>query len=219
MAPWRGEESTPFPESTFTPWAHPGWLCWNEHAVEVQVADFLAALTYHHASVVGGNLLVIETGSGQGYVTRRIAKALQRSCHLWAFESDEDWNAYVGAQQWWMDNLQACLKQTETPTPNQMAQAKLVILDSNDTWRKQEIMLWKEMAPRDSLLFVHDTGSIHPPHDGHFTNGFLIKMLGLTGFWLENPRGSFLAQKGVLLPHKRYRALWDTTLEHVYSFE
>jgi hypothetical protein len=217
--PWNGAEGDLRPERKWTPWAHPGWLAWNEHAVELQVAEFLAKLGYA-IHEVSDDFLAIETGVGQGYVTRRLIGALNpATARIWTFESDLEWAGRLRQLDYWLSHLNACIKWETTPTPSQMKDASFVILDSMDPWRKMEMMLWAEVAPEGSVLFVHDTGTIHPTNDGHFSNGFMIKQMGLTGYWLENPRGSFMAQKGQLLPDNRYKALWDHTLEQIYSFE
>lgn len=161
----------------------------------------------------------METGTGQGFVTRRVAHILSGLGRLWCFESDHDWREELKGKEFFVENLHACIQKDPTPDWIAFRTADLTILDSNDPYRKAEICLWSELAPKGSLLFVHDTGTLHSPNDGHFTNGFLIKMLGITGYWLENPRGGFLAEKGSLLPHARYKALWDQTLENVYSFK
>lgn len=217
FAPWTKEPPV-VPESKWSPWAHPGWLAWNGHAVEVQVAEFLARL----ASVVASHIddpVVMETGTGQGFVTRRVAHTLSGLGRLWCFESDHDWRERLKGEDFFVTNLNACVKKDPTPDWIDFRTADLTILDSNDPWRKSEICLWSANAQKGALLFVHDTGTLHPPHDGHFSNGFLIKMLGLTGYFLENPRGGFLAQKGRTLPDPEYRVLWDEMLENVYSFK
>jgi hypothetical protein len=165
--------------------------------------------------------VAIETGVGQGYVTRRITKAVNptKVRGIWTFESDLEWAGRIRQLAFWPENLHACIKWEPTPTPKQMSEADLVILDSLDPWRKMEILLWSEVGKENSLLYVHDTGSFHPTNDGHFTNGFLIQQLGIPGIWLENPRGAFLAQKGLPVPEGRFKALWDLSLEQVYSFE
>jgi len=216
LKPWSIEP--PFQlETNFSPWGHPNWLCWNGHAVEVQVATFLSRLSYEVCSSSADPYL-IETGVGQGFVTRRVVDAIPETARLVCFESDHEWREGLKRLDFWTDHLNVCIRNEIFPDDADFRTADLVILDSNDPWRKIEIMLWQELAPEGSVMFVHDTGTIHPPYDGHFTLGFLIKLLGITGYWLENPRGSFLAQKGVTLPDDRYRALWDYTLEDVYTF-
>jgi len=217
LAPWTREPPLQ-PERDFSPWGHPGWTCWNGHAVEFQVADFISRLA-HGVATSFSDPYLIETGVGQGFVTRRVIDAIPDTARLICFESDWRWREGIKRFDFWTDHLNACIRNEIFPDEADFRTADLVILDSNDPWRKIEIMMWQELAPDGSVLFVHDTGTIHPPHDGHFTLGFLIKTLGLTGYWLENPRGSFLSQKGRVLPQDRYKALWDSTLEDVYSFE
>ena len=217
LRPWR-QEPTLQPERAFSPWGHPNWMAWNGHAVEVQVADFLSRLATEVATRSADPYLM-ETGVGQGFVTRRVIEAIPETARLMCFESDDQWREGIKRFGFWTDHLNACIRNDIFPDQADFRTADLVILDSNDPWRKIEVMMWQELAPEGSVMFVHDTGTIHPPHDGHFTLGFLIKTLGITGYWLETPRGSFLAQKGEVLPSTRYKELWDYTLEDVYSFE
>jgi len=218
--PWENNEGAVHPERDWTPWAHPGWLSWNEHAAEVQVADFLASLA-REQSADTDEWVCLETGVGQGYITRRIVSAVNPSKirGIWVFESDLEWSGRIRQLPFWPDNLHSCIKWEITPTPKQMQQADLVILDSKKPWRQIETMMWSEVGKEGSLLYVHDTGTLHPTRDGHFSNGFMIQQLGLEGLWLENPRGGFLAQKGSSEPKFKYKELWDRTLEQVYAFE
>lgn len=218
--PWEDVEGELGPERNWTPWAHPGWLSWNNHAAEMQVANFLAELV-RTASADNDEWVGLETGVGQGYVTRRIVKAVNpaKIRGIWCFESDKEWNGRIRQLPFWPDNLHSCIKWEISPTPKQMGEADLVILDSMKPWRQIETMMWSEVGKEGSLLFVHDTGTLHPTRDGHFSNGFMIQQLGIEGVWLENPRGSFLAQKGRDEPEGLYKALWERTLEQVYSFE
>ena len=218
--PWENNEGTVHSERDWTPWAHPGWLAWNGHAAEVQVADFLASLA-REQSADTDEWVCLETGVGQGYITRRIVSAVNpaKIRGIWVFESDLEWAGRIRQLPFWPDNLHSCIKWEITPTPKQMQQADLVILDSKKPWRQIETMMWSEVGKEGSLLYVHDTGTLHPTRDGHFSNGFMIQQLGLEGLWLENPRGGFLAQKGSAEPKFKYKELWDRTLEQVYSFE
>lgn len=223
--PWENNEGEVHPERDWTPWAHPGWLSWNGHAVEVQVADFLASLA-RESSADNDEWVCLETGVGQGYVTRRIVSAVNpaKIRGIWTFESDPEWAGRIRQLPFWPDNLHSCIKWEITPTPKQMQQADLVILDSLKPWRQIEMMMWSEVGKEGSLLYVHDTGtqddrSDHAS-DGHSKNRFLIKeVLELPGLWLDNPRGGFLAQKGREEPKFKYKELWDRTLEQVYVFE
>ena len=216
LSPW--EQEPPIqPERNFSPWGHPNWFAWNGHAIEVQVADFLSRLA-REVATSSADPYIMETGVGQGFVTRRVVDTIPEQARLVCFESDHQWREGIKSFDFWTDHLNACIRNEIFPDVSDFRTADLVILDSNDPWRKIEVMMWDELAPEGSVLFVHDTGTIHPPNDGHFALGFLIKSLGMTGYWLENPRGAFLSEKGKTLPSGRYSKLWDYTLEGVYSF-
>jgi hypothetical protein len=190
LDPWRGQEPKPYDERQNTPWAQPGWLAWNEHAVEVQVANFVADLAGFTT------MPIIETGVGQGFVSRRLPK------RTWGFESDGIWrNKVVGHHP--------MLADIPTPTWEHMDAAGLVILDSNEPFRIAELGLWWGVAQEGCILYVHDTGNGHPFWDGHFTLGQIVRSLKIPGAWLDNPRGSFVAQKARLEVSPSILKLWE----------
>lgn len=220
--PWENNEGELRPERDWTPWAHPGWMSWNSHAAEFQVADFLANVASMSSAGVD-QWVCLETGVGQGYVTRRIVSAVNPTMirGIWVYESDPEWAGRIRQLPYWPDNLHSCIKWEITPTPKQMQQADLVILDSRKPWRQIEMMMWSEVGKEGSLLYVHDVGTPNLPHQaGHSKNRFLIEdVLELPGLWMDNPRGGFLAQKGSAEPESKYKELWDRTVEQVHAFE
>lgn len=218
MGPYRGEMGSLRPERENTPWAHPGWLSWNQHAMEKQVVDFLSSfvreLSDHHQGMI-----VLETGSGSGYATVPMAKSLGRKDRMWCFESDDEWRRHILDAGFFQEQLNACLRGKPTPDAGEIATADLVVLDSNDPWRMAELCLWMAAAKTNCYLFLHDAGNGHPSWDGHYTLGQLVRSLKVPGKWLENPRGAFLAKKGQIKVDEWAERLWTRTLEHVYAFE
>ena len=209
LAPW-DQEPPLVSERDHTRWADPRWKAWNEHAVEFQVALFLQALARH----VSGHAIVIETGTGQGFVTRRVADALKPDSDLfWVFESDPLWRSRLMEHPWFFERLGVCLKDDPTPTWQQMGAADLVILDSNDPYRTAELFLWYSVGKPGSVLFVHDTGNGHPFWDGHYTLGQVIRSAQMPGMWLENPRGSFISVRDSVEVPEHIKAIWRSVLE------
>lgn len=232
------------PEREITPWAHPGWLAWNEHAVEIQVAGFLQGMVAEMAAS-SGQLVVLETGTGQGYVTRRIATEMsaQRD-QLICFESDPEWRNAMIDREWaygffdgwepnhvlgdprdWASTLEddimsgRFLSWRPTPDSLQYQAADLTILDSMDPLRMGELCMWAALAKPGSYLFLHDAGNGHPSWDGHYTLGQLVRTLQLPGKWLENPRGAFVARQDHEAVEPWVDDLWRSILERVYSSE
>lgn len=196
LEPWT-TEPTPYPERENTPWSEPGWLAWNEHAVEVQVADFLEKLS---VAVMENNpdAITFETGTGQGFVTRRLVG------NVMCFESDLAWRVALRDR-----NLVSQLSPHSSLTPDDYLVGDLFIFDSNDPYRLGEVCLWAAMGKPGSIMFVHDVGNGHPSWDGHYTLGQLIRTLRLPGMWLENPRGAFVAIQDSEYVSDWIREMWD----------
>ena len=216
LKPWDSEPGL-VPERRFTVWADPRWRAWNEHAVEFEVALFLQHLTQALSSRRRG-IVVVETGTGQGFVTRRVAEAINPERDvLWVFESDHEWRSELLGHHWFYDRFDACLKEAPTPSWEQMGAADLVILDSNDPWRLAELFLWHSCAKEGSILFVHDASPGHPTWDGHFLLAHAIMSSQIPGTFLENPRGAFVAVKGSLVVDQWILQLWTVVLEQTMA--
>ncbi len=173
-------------EQQFTPSAQPGWLAHNGQSPEVAVCDFVSKLIRMMQPK-----LVVETGVGQGYMTRTIVTALNGG-HLVAFESDDEWRQMLWGQQFWVDRrFVAELSPLPTPLHSDFVSADLAILDSEFDHRFPEIRLWNEYARPGSVALIHDTAD----SDGtvHQMMRAFIGDLGMTGVFLNNPRGCFLA--------------------------
>lgn len=202
LEPWT-KEPTPVSERTFTPWCDQRWMAWNQHAVEVQVAQFLQLLAQELRSQIK-NPYIIETGVGQGFVTRRIH---DNALHYRGWESDDDWRAAVSKlledePMLYVDPID------KTPKHEEIMDADLMILDSNDPFRTMEFFSWLSIGKEHSLVFVHDTGNQHPSWDGHFTLGQVIRSSKVSGFWCDNPRGAFIACRSKLEVPRWVVQLW-----------
>ncbi len=175
-------------ETEFTPWAEKGWLAHNGQSPEIAVCDFVRTLVRMMQPQ-----LVIETGVGQGYMTRTIASALSESGgKLVAFESDDDWRAMLYEQTFWFDRERvASLSPHFTPPVELVAVADLCVFDSDFDVRMAEIALWDLWAKAGAAALVHDT--MDREGTSHSLVRELIQDLGMTGVFLNNPRGCFLA--------------------------
>lgn len=184
---WTEYEET-VDEQTFTPWAEKGWLAHNGQSPEVAVCDFVRTLVRMMQPQ-----LVIETGVGQGYMTRTIAQALSGSeGKLVAFESDDDWRTMLYQQGFWRDREHTTsLSPHFTPPVELMAVADLTIIDSDFSVRFEEITLWDLWAKPGAVALIHDTAD--RDETVHQSVRELIRALGMTGVFLNNPRGCFMA--------------------------
>ncbi len=176
-------------ESSHTPWAEPGWQAWNNMSPELEFCEFAGTMVRLAKPAV-----VVETGVGQGFTTRRIARNLGGG-RLVAYESDHPWRAMLRGLEFFRG---ATIELSEEPTPSedQLRDAGLTVLDSDFSIRFEELRRWCRAAPPRALLLVHDSGNGHASRTGHARLRGLIEELGLTGTFLQNPRGSFLGVQG-----------------------
>jgi hypothetical protein len=187
MIGWDAEPE-PRDEGRCTASAEAGWLSWNCKSPEVWFCEKAAELVREHQPAV-----VIETGVGQGYVTRRIEKALPEGSRLLCFESDPAWHRLLEGTGFF-DN-ERLLLMARPPEAADFQAGGLCVLDSSFGQRKREIRLWKEHAPRGSVMLVHDVTERHDA--AHVCRRLydFIRGLDLDGEYLPNPRGGFLAVK------------------------
>jgi hypothetical protein len=177
-------------EREFTPWAEEGWDAWNGQSPEFQTCGFACALV--------GMMrpdLVIETGVGQGYMTRYLTEMLGEGQHLLAFESNDQWRTNMWSLPFWSDN-RFIVRLSEVPSPEwwMMAEADLCVLDSDFEYRFQEVEMWHQNAKPGAVALIHDT-SDHPDTVHNSLREFILQM-GMTGTFLKNPRGCFMAVQG-----------------------
>jgi hypothetical protein len=182
-------EPVPVDESTNTPWAEPGWHSWNDMSAEVELCECIAALAKLRRPA-----RVIETGTGQGFLTRRLKAALAPDQHLTCFESDPVWREALQALPFF-DGERVVMSDTETPAADDFALADLACLDSDVGFRLREVERWWEAAPPGALAFVHDAGNGHGPETIHSQIRETILALGIPGCFLANPRGAFIGIK------------------------
>jgi hypothetical protein len=178
-------------EIEFTPWAEPGWLSYNGMSPEVDVCEFFAMLVRLMKPT-----LVVETGVGQGYMTRAIIPQLSDGQMLLAYESDDVWRHEMEQRAFWFTNKHlATLAPEMSPPAAVLAGADLCFFDSDFPFRLLEIPLWYDNAKRGAVALIHDTGERHEAVTLHATVKELIVELEMDGFFLHNPRGCFVAVK------------------------
>jgi predicted O-methyltransferase YrrM len=178
-------------EIEFTPWAEPGWLSYNGMSPEVDVCEFVAMLVRLMKPTV-----VVETGVGQGYMTRAIIPQLSDGQMLLAYESDDIWRSEIAQQTFWLTHKhRVTLSPDVSPSAAVLALADLCFFDSDFPFRLQEIPRWYTNAKRGAVAVIHDTGERHEAATLHATVKELIVELGMSGFFLHNPRGCFVAIK------------------------
>lgn len=188
--PWFSDQQT-VDETEFTPWANKGWMAWNGQSPETDVCRFVQSLV-----TMMQPRLVIETGVGQGYMTRAIVPALRDGQHLAAYESDAEWRSMLWPLPFWVDNrFVVSLSPDPSPADENFLEADLCVLDSEFSVRMEEIERWHGCSKHGSVALIHDAGEHHDETTIHSAIHDLIVDLGIAGFFMHNPRGSFLAVK------------------------
>ena len=176
-------------ETAHTPWAEPGWHSWNERAPEAEFCDFAAALARQARPRV-----VVETGTGEGFLARRVAAALGAGQTLVSFEPDDARRGELAALSFYGDEGR---RLSPAPTPGEVdfGRADLALLDSPWELRAQELERWWRSARPGSVVLVHDAGNGHPAGSPQDDVRRQIASLAIPGVFLGNPRGGFLGVK------------------------
>ncbi len=185
LTAWYGEPGVR-DEAYFTRWAEAGWRSWNGMSPELEICQFVVSLV----RALRPQRLV-ETGVGQGFLTRRVEEALNEPQRFTCFESDGTWRAALASLTFF--NSSVCtLSARESPSDEELRTADLCILDSDFPYRLVEIERWWRVAPEGAVLFVHDAGNGHGPETPHALVRAKIRELAIPGFFLSNPRGAFV---------------------------
>lgn len=161
-----------------------GWTAWNVMSPEKEFCDFAAALI-----ALVRPALVIETGVGQGYLTRRILPRLPG--RYVGYESNDDLRPKLLELEIWTP--EARLSEDVGPTPEAIAACDLAIFDSVVLERKREVDLWHEHAHAGAYVLIHDARPDHPSKNGLHRKA--AEYLGDKGIFLGNPRGCWLYRK------------------------
>jgi Methyltransferase domain len=186
LRPW-SKEPTPRTETRCSPRGRDGYFAWNCKSPEVEFCEMAGALTKMLRPA-----LVVETGTGQGYATRRIAWALRGGGRFITYEADADLREALRTRA----RLPKGVEVSEAPTfSDDIARdGDLFVLDSGRDHRFAELARWQEHAKEGSMVLIHDTGYKHEGTD-HVAYARTIRELGIRGVWFPNPRGSFLGQR------------------------
>ncbi len=191
------EEPPAADDTRFITWAEPGWHSWNLASPEVEFCEFVASVV-----TMTRPRLVVETGTGQGFVTRRVAASLYEGCRLLTFEQDDDLRAKLSQLPFFTgDRIRLAAK--GSPTADDLEQAELTILDSDGSLRLTELQVWWQAAPPGAVIVAHDAGNGHPDCSHHARLAGLIRELGIPGIFFRNARGSFLGVRPGRLPVSR----------------
>lgn len=159
-----------------------GFHAWNIMSPELEFCNVAAAVV----ETLPDNAFIIETGMGQGYVTRRILEVLKPTQMFASWDTDQYWVnlAYeTKSQEAFVHILPG------SPIPEDIAIASLLILDSEMGTRMYEFDIWWRRAIPGSLVLIHDT---YPYSIEDRTIMSFIKRRDIQGWHFTNPRGSFL---------------------------
>lgn len=169
-------------EERWTPWGK-GWTAPNGKSPEHEFTDFVSAIVR-----LNKPSRIIETGMGQGFITKAIEGARPKGSEYLIFESDPKFRKRPPI-------CNCMVSDNQTPSADEIATASLLVLDSDPELRKQEIRLWSKYGKPGSTMIVHDVSDIHPNGAIHTQLFEHIQKLGISGSLLRNPRGGFIATK------------------------
>jgi len=183
---WNDGEADLVDETKFTTTGKAGWSAWNGWSPEEEFCDFAASFIRLHRPAH-----VIETGSGQGYTTRRIIEAMPKGGRVTLFETDRDMADVIRdhVPDW-------CAVHLDHPAPAHYRTADLTILDSLGKLRRRELNAWWKFSKPGAYLLTHDADDQrHQGSTNHAQLAQLIRRNRIPGVFLPNPRGGFLGQK------------------------
>jgi hypothetical protein len=184
-------------DTRFLTWAEPGWHSWNLASPEVEFCEFVGS-----AVTMLRPKFVAETGTGQGFVTRRIASRLYGNGRLVTFEQSDPWRVSLATIPFF-DGKRVSLSDRPTPGAEDFAAAELTVLDSEGPLRLAELRLWAEVAQPGAVVIAHDAGNGHPDFSHHAALARLIGELDIAGLFLRNARGAFIGARPGRLPVSR----------------
>lgn len=176
MNPWVKEAMT-VDEFEFTH-NYKGFHSWNNMSPELEFCELAAGL----AGMTPPNATIIETGMGQGYLTRRLIKTVVgTSRYLVVYETerafeDQVTDAWLGIRGW----------KLVMGSPDDLSSVSLTILDSDMKERRKEFDLWVAEGYLGSMLLIHDT---------YQTSSEVrdwIRKSKIKGAYFGNPRGAWL---------------------------
>ena len=165
-----------------------GWHAWNIMSPELEFCYLAAAV----ADSLPEGSLVIETGMGQGYVTRRLMTATENK-EFWVYETDPVFIdlAEVGTDE--AGYTPPIIKQG-SPSLDEFRAADFVVLDSDTRYRTTELLSWIAAANYGSMVLIHDTFH-HRKIDNQITSAIKRHEDRLSGCYFPNPRGCYLGAR------------------------
>jgi hypothetical protein len=184
------EEPELVDEAIFTEWASPGWHSWSATSPELefcQLAATIAALVEPHT--------VIETGTGTGFLTRRLSEQLGPEQQLHCFESDPESRGALALLPFFGEPGRR-LSSKASPEEVDFPRAEFAVLDSAFEVRLGELETWWRSARPGAIVLIHDAGNGHRVGTHQARIAERILELEIPGAFLSNPRGGFLGVKG-----------------------
>lgn len=175
-------------ENQFTKNAPGGWSAWNQWSPEEEFCDFAVMVVK-----IFRPAMIVETGIGQGYMTRRVVEAMPPDTRYRGYDTDHDMAARAAD---WLKHRPRASADVGHPSRRVLAEADLTILDSLGKLRRAELDAWWVYAKPGALLLTHDADTrLHRATTNHHRLARSIRRQGIPGVFLGNPRGGFFGQK------------------------
>lgn len=152
---------------------------WNIMSAEEIFCNFAGAL----ARMTLSKSVIVETGMGQGYTTRRLPHETR---NVLVYETDDEWiELWQASGSLWPEvNVIKGAPDIET-----IKAAKLLILDSHLKEREEEWFNWVWNGQKDSWCLMHDTFHRIEANSAVWQ---WVKDIEIPHLLLDNPRGSYL---------------------------
>ena len=146
MKPWDGEEEPAVLSGM--------WHFWPNTDYFAEIVSVLQAYV-RRLQDEREDLVIIETGVGQGYLTRRLAPLMRPERDLyWAYEPHHAHRQEIAIRDFWLKNLTACIKEHPTPEHHEMAAADLIIVNTPPPWCMAEYFLWQAVKQPHSMMLT-----------------------------------------------------------------
>jgi hypothetical protein len=182
--PWVQEPPTKGPGNLGPQEVYPDRI-WNGMSPEIGFCQFIVELLHElQWQYEEKTMLIVESGVGQGFVTRRVLGNMR----------EEDF--YVGCEvnQYFIDLIPKDIQDRNNVAfvidnaATLLTGADLVILDSDMDVRPQELEAWIGHGKPGSHLVIHDTPEMQSP------SGVLVSRIarsGIPGHYTTNYRGGW----------------------------
>lgn len=180
-----------------------GVQVFSSSGYESNVCLLLFKIVEHLAERAVDGIIVAETGCVVGTFAKRVVDYLTINDVAWFFCPDMDLRNLLLGDAFFLDNLQACMKNHDMLDPVYAASIDLLVLNSAEPIAWGELAIWIAAGKKDSYLVIPRT----TPKVRR-----MLDLLQVPGQFLGNPAQTFVARKNHPIP-RQVTELWSGLLE------